>query len=67
MGAVERIFIWETLFWFGQMWESEAEPHSHMETLQTLGDGEGCTCLRKHALGHTCTPCVHTYVLTNCH
>ena len=30
MGAVERIFIWETLFWFGQMWEPEAKPHSQM-------------------------------------
>ncbi len=30
MGAVDRIFIWETLFWFGQMWEPEAKPHSQM-------------------------------------
>lgn len=22
-GALDRIFIWETLFWFGQMWEPE--------------------------------------------
>lgn len=29
-GAVDHIFIWETLFWFGQMWEPEAKPHSQM-------------------------------------
>lgn len=30
MGAVERICIWEILFWFGQMWEPEARPRSQM-------------------------------------
>lgn len=30
MGAVKHICIWKTLFWFGQMWELEAQLRSQM-------------------------------------
>ena len=73
--SVEHIVVWETLFWFGQMWRSEAQPHSHVndtKKIHTLG------CARRthvgantheeaHTVSSTVTRTEHSPVPTHTH